>query len=141
MVVRRQPGACQPVDQVAAGERLEQADQYGTAAQALDPVVLGAADLAAEALVQLGRGGGDEVEVGEDAAGGEEAADFGEERALAIVLEVVDREAGDDGVEGAVDRERIALMGFSRGAQSALYASMKRFQQAWAPEAAFATYM
>jgi len=46
----------------------------------------------------LARGLG-QVEVGEDAAGTEEGADFAEELALAVVLEVVDGEAGDDRVE------------------------------------------
>jgi len=40
-----------------------------------------------------------------------------------------------------IDRSRIVLMGFSRGGQSTLYASLKRFHQAWDPEVAFAAYI
>jgi dienelactone hydrolase len=40
-----------------------------------------------------------------------------------------------------IDRSRIVLMGFSRGGQTTLYASLKRFHQAWDPEVAFAAYI
>ena len=40
-----------------------------------------------------------------------------------------------------IDPARIAIMGFSRGGQSTLYSSMKRFQQMWNPRAAFAAYI
>ena len=40
-----------------------------------------------------------------------------------------------------IDPARIVVMGFSRGGQSTLYASMKRFQQMWNPRAAFAVYI
>jgi dienelactone hydrolase len=40
-----------------------------------------------------------------------------------------------------IDPARIAVMGFSRGGQSTLYSSMKRFQQLWNPRATFAAYI
>jgi dienelactone hydrolase len=40
-----------------------------------------------------------------------------------------------------IDSARIAVMGFSRGGQSTLYSSVKRFQQMWNPRAAFAAYI
>ncbi len=40
-----------------------------------------------------------------------------------------------------VDPARIVLMGFSFGGFSALYSSLKRFQQMWNPRAAFAAYI
>jgi dienelactone hydrolase len=40
-----------------------------------------------------------------------------------------------------IDPARIAVMGFSRGGQSALYSSLKRFQQAWNPRVAFAAHI
>jgi dienelactone hydrolase len=40
-----------------------------------------------------------------------------------------------------LDPSRIAVMGFSRGGQSALYSSLKRFQQAWSPRVTFAAHI
>jgi dienelactone hydrolase len=40
-----------------------------------------------------------------------------------------------------IDPARIAVMGFSRGGQSALYSSMTRFQQMWNPRAKFAAHI
>jgi len=40
-----------------------------------------------------------------------------------------------------IDPARIAVMGFSRGGQSTLYASMKRFQEMWNPRANYAAYL
>ena len=40
-----------------------------------------------------------------------------------------------------IDPARIVVMGFSRGGQSTLYSSVKRFQQMWNPRAAFAAYI
>jgi len=40
-----------------------------------------------------------------------------------------------------IDPAKIAVMGFSRGGQSALYSSMKRFQQMWNPRAVFAMHI
>ena len=54
----------------------------------------------------LGRRG-DVLEVGEDPAGLEQLEDLAIERALALVLEVVDRERGDDGVEAPELRQRL----------------------------------
>jgi dienelactone hydrolase len=40
-----------------------------------------------------------------------------------------------------IDPARIAVIGFSRGGQSTLYASMKRFQEMWNPRANYAAYI
>jgi len=40
-----------------------------------------------------------------------------------------------------IDPARIAVMGFSRGGQSALYSSMRRFQEMWSPRAQFALHI
>jgi dienelactone hydrolase len=40
-----------------------------------------------------------------------------------------------------IDAQRVAVMGFSRGGQSALYSSMRRFQQTWTPKATFALHL
>jgi dienelactone hydrolase len=40
-----------------------------------------------------------------------------------------------------IDANRIAVIGFSRGGQAALYASLRRFQQAWSPARAFAAHI
>jgi dienelactone hydrolase len=40
-----------------------------------------------------------------------------------------------------LDLTRIAVMGFSRGGQSALYSSLKRFQQFWSPRVTFAAHI
>src|SRR5919204_237912 len=40
-----------------------------------------------------------------------------------------------------IDATRIAVMGFSRGGQSALYSSMRRFQEMWSPRAVFALHI
>jgi dienelactone hydrolase len=40
-----------------------------------------------------------------------------------------------------IDAARIAVIGFSRGGQSALYSSMRRFQEMWSPRAVFALHI
>src|SRR4051794_3419374 len=40
-----------------------------------------------------------------------------------------------------IDPARIAVMGFSRGGQSALYSAMTRFQEMWDPRAKFAAHI
>jgi dienelactone hydrolase len=40
-----------------------------------------------------------------------------------------------------IDPARVAVMGFSRGGQAALYSSLKRFQQTWSPRVHFAAHI
>jgi len=40
-----------------------------------------------------------------------------------------------------IDPGRVAVIGFSRGGQSALYSSLRRFQQAWTPRVTFAAHI
>src|SRR5262245_41915310 len=40
-----------------------------------------------------------------------------------------------------IDAARIAVIGFSRGGTSALYSSMRRFQEMWSPRAVFALHI
>src|SRR5262249_61133988 len=40
-----------------------------------------------------------------------------------------------------IDPARIAVIGFSRGGQSALFSSLTRFQQAWSPRVTFAAHI
>ncbi len=56
---------------------------------------------------------------------------------------ILDAYRGFDVLAGhpRIDPARIAVMGFSRGGQSALYSSLKRFQQMWNPRAAFAAHI
>ncbi len=79
-------------------------------AQVGEPIagaILWAPDRPAEALVQLRRGRGHEVEAREHAAGREQVVNLAEERALALVGEVMDRQRRDDGVERRGRAERI----------------------------------
>lgn len=91
---------------LAEAGRAQPLELLGEVGEAVARVVLVATDLAAKALVQRGGRGTDQVEVGEDAAGGEQHRDFREQLALAAVLEVMDREAGDDDVERPVLLQR-----------------------------------
>jgi len=56
---------------------------------------------------------------------------------------ILDAYRGADviGAHPRIDPARIAVIGFSRGGQSALYSSLRRFQQAWAPRVTFAAHI
>ncbi len=56
---------------------------------------------------------------------------------------ILDAYRGADviGVHPRIDPNRIAVMGFSRGGQSALYSSLKRFQATWTPRVTFAAHI
>ena len=56
---------------------------------------------------------------------------------------IVDAYRGADliGAHPRIDPNRIAVIGFSRGGQSALYSSLKRFQATWTPRVTFAAHI
>jgi dienelactone hydrolase len=56
---------------------------------------------------------------------------------------IVDAYRGADllGAHPRIDPGRVAVMGFSRGGQSALYSSLKRFQAVWTPRVTFAAHI
>jgi dienelactone hydrolase len=56
---------------------------------------------------------------------------------------ILDAYRGADvlGAHPRIDPNRIAVIGFSRGGQSALYSSLKRFQAAWNPRVTFAAHI
>ena len=56
---------------------------------------------------------------------------------------ILDAYRGADliGAHPRIDPNRIAVIGFSRGGQSALYSSLKRFQAAWTPRVTFAAHI
>ena len=67
-----------------------------------------ASDRGIERGLQLRRGGLDDFEIGEHTVRSKLTRDLGDERALAIVVEVVDRKSGYDEVELAERREVVA---------------------------------
>ena len=56
---------------------------------------------------------------------------------------ILDAYRGADliGAHPRIDPDRIAVIGFSRGGQSALYSSLKRFQATWTPRVTFAAHI
>lgn len=62
-------------------------------------VVLGSADLMAESLVKLSGGRAHEIEICKDAARRDERIDLAEQRPLARIVEVMDRQPGDNSVK------------------------------------------
>lgn len=56
---------------------------------------------------------------------------------------ILDAYRGADllGAHPRIDPNRIAVIGFSRGGQSALYSSLKRFQAVWTPRVTFAAHI
>ena len=70
-------------------------------------IAVGAADRVVEPALELLARALDDLEIGEQATGPQRRRDLAEQRLLALVLEVVDREAGHDHVERAQRGDRL----------------------------------